>query len=62
MAKKSIKKWNPKYNKAWVRTSMQNSLSKSLYGDIGIDGKRLIKEVLAECDKKAIESGQEFKK
>ena len=30
------------------------------YGDIGIDGKRLVKEVLAECDRRAVENGQEF--
>ena len=62
MARKPVKKWNPKYNKVWVRTAMQNALSKSVYGDIGIEGKRLVKEVLAECDQRAIEDGQEFKK
>jgi|TARA_R110002020_G_scaffold314978_5_gene530163 hypothetical protein len=60
MARKPVKKWNPKYNKVWVRTAMQNALSKSIYGDIGIDGKRLVKEVLAECDRRAVENGQEF--
>jgi len=62
MARKPVKKWNPKYNKVWVRTAMQNALSKSIYGDIGIDGKRLVKEVLAECDQRAVDNGQEFKK
>ena len=54
MARKPVKKWNPKYNKVWVRTALQNALSKSTYGDIGLDGKNIIKEVLQECDQKAI--------
>jgi uncharacterized protein YbcV (DUF1398 family) len=62
MARKPVKKWNPKYNKVWVRTAMQNALLKSGYGSIDIEGKRFVKEVLAECDQRAIEDGQEFKK
>jgi|TARA_R110000824_G_scaffold295858_1_gene484178 hypothetical protein len=54
MARKPIKKWNPKYNKVWVRMAMQNALLKPMYGDIGVDGKKFIKEVLAECDEKAL--------
>ena len=52
MARKPVKKWNPKYNKVWVRTAIQNALMKSVYGDIGVDGKKFVKEVLAECDKR----------
>lgn len=62
MARKPMKKWNPKYNKVWVRTAMQNALLKTGYGSIGVEGKRFVKEVLAECDLKATENGQEYKK
>ncbi len=62
MPRKPVKKWNPKYNKVWVRTAIQNALMKSQYGDIGVEGKRFVKEILAECDRRAIEDGQEYKK
>jgi len=55
MARKPIKKWNPKYNKVWVRMAMQNALSKDLHMGIQVNEKKFIKEVLAECDEKALE-------
>ena len=41
---------------------MQNALLKTGYGSIGIEGKKFVKEVLAECDQRAVDNGQEFKK
>jgi len=61
MPKKPMKKWNPKYNKTWVRVALQNALSKGQFEAI-VDSKRLVKEVLHECDQRAIQSGQEYKK
>ena len=55
MARKPKKVWNPKYNKVWVRMAMQNALSKDLHMGIQVNEKKFIKEVLAECDEKALE-------
>jgi len=60
MARKPVKKWNPTYNKVWVSTAMQHALLQPGYGSRGIDGKKYVKEVLAECDRRAVENGQEF--
>ena len=56
MARKPIYKWNPLYTKTTVRVALQNVfLSSSFTGELGPDHKKLIGEILAECDKKAIE-------
>ena len=55
MATKRKPKWNPNYKKVWVRIAIQNALTRNSHEGIGIEGKRLIKEVLEECDKKAKE-------
>ena len=55
MAAKRKPKWNPNYKKAWVRTALQNALSRDSHEGISIDGNKLIKEVLVECDRKAKE-------
>ena len=49
--KTKVKKWNPLYSKTSVRMVLQNTLSKSNYGDMSINEKKFIKEVLEECDK-----------
>ena len=49
--KKVVKKWNPLYSKTSVRMVLQNTLSKSNYGDMSINEKNFIKEVLEECDR-----------
>lgn len=55
MARKIVKKWNPNYKKVWVRMAIQNALSKDLHMGIQVNEKKFIKEVLAECDVKALE-------
>jgi len=57
--KKVVKKWNPLYSKTSVRMVLQNTLSKSNYGDMVINEKNFIKEVLEECDKIALKKEQE---
>ena len=56
---KVVKKWNPLYSKTSVRMVLQNTLSKSNYGDTSINEKNFIKEVLEECDKIALKKEQE---
>jgi len=57
--KKVVKKWNPLYSKTSVRMVLQNTLSKSNYGDMVVNEKNFIKEVLEECDKIALKKEQE---
>ena len=57
--KKVVKKWNPLYSKTSVRMVLQNTLSKSNYGDMVVNEKNFIKEVLEECDKIAKKKEQE---
>ena len=52
---KPKKVWNPQYNKVWVRTALQDVLSRhEIYGLSG-GSHKLIKDVLSICDKKAKE-------
>ena len=53
MAKKKI--WNPQYTKTWVRTALQNELIKNEPYGLTAESHKLIKAVLQECDKKALE-------
>tara|TARA_Y100000592_G_scaffold99891_1_gene177642 strand:+ start:10809 stop:10994 length:186 start_codon:yes stop_codon:yes gene_type:complete len=55
MAKKLVRKWNPTYKKAWVKVALQNALSKLEYGELSPSSKKVIGDVLAECDIKARE-------
>ena len=61
MAKKIVRKWNPDYKKAWVRVALQNALSSIDYGELSTASKRLISQVLAECDIKAKEKEEMVK-
>ena len=55
MARKLIKKWNPKYSKTTVRLAIQDVLSKRAYGDISREDKLFVNDLLAECDRRYIE-------
>jgi hypothetical protein len=59
---KARKVWNPKYNKVWVRTALQDVLTHDTMYELNISGKKLIKDVLAICDKRALEQEEELKK
>jgi|TARA_R110001592_G_scaffold327303_1_gene608413 hypothetical protein len=61
MARKLVKKWNPKYNKVWVRTALQDVLSR--HEPYGLSGgsRKMIKEVLAILDKRVLEQEEELK-
>jgi len=50
MARKIVKKWNPKYSKTSVRIALQNALAKRCYGELSKEDKSFIKEILSECD------------
>ena len=58
---KAKKVWNPQYNKVWVRIALQNALIK--YEPYGLSGNshKLITEVLASCDQKALEKEEHEK-
>ena len=59
MAKKIVKKWNPKYSKTSVRMVLQNTFAKGIYGGMSVNEKNFIEEVLEECDKIAKKKEQE---
>ena len=59
MAAKRKPKWNPQYDKIWVRVALQDVLNKYEMHGLGADSKKLINDVLAICDKKALEREKE---
>jgi len=53
---KPIPKWNPKYSKLSVRAALQNALAESSGGgDLSFNDKKIIKQVLTECDQKVLD-------
>tara|TARA_R110001583_G_scaffold3293_35_gene21400 strand:- start:521 stop:703 length:183 start_codon:yes stop_codon:yes gene_type:complete len=59
MARERKPKWNPKYNKHWVRAALQDVLIKQEHEGLGAASRKLINDVLAICDKKALEKEKE---
>ena len=55
MARKIVKKWNPKYSKTSVRMAIQNALSKRGFGELSKEDKTFLKEILTECDTIALQ-------
>ncbi len=52
---KPIPKWNPRYSKISVRVALQNALTDGGSYDPTREHKRIIDQVLAECDQKVID-------
>ena len=52
---KPIPKWNPKYSKIAVRVAMQNVLSNLSGGLLSFEDKKIINQVLSECDQKVLD-------
>tara|TARA_R100000234_G_scaffold54250_1_gene32491 strand:- start:129 stop:341 length:213 start_codon:yes stop_codon:yes gene_type:complete len=53
---KPIPKWNPKYSKISVRVALQNALSSAGAGYLSPQDKKIINQVLEECDQKVLDN------
>ncbi len=52
---KPIPKWNPQYSKISVRVALQNALTEGRCAPTR-EHKRIIDQVLAECDQKVLDN------